>query len=109
MPGDRIEVLLPPQDGFGPHHPDLTFTDDIENVPPEFRRIGAEVEFENEKGEAMIFHVTHIENGKLTVDGNHPLAGQTATFVVNIADIRDASLDEIANGRPMDSSPTSLH
>lgn len=107
--GDRVEVLLPPQDGFGPHQPDLTFTDDIDNVPPEFRRIGAEVEFENDKGEAMMFRVTQIENGKLTVDGNHPLAGQTATFVVNIADIRDASLDEIANGRPMDAAPTSIH
>ena len=107
--GDRIEVSLPPEDGFGPHHPDMTFTDDIENVPPEFRRIGAEVEFENDKGESMLFHVTHIENGKLTVDSNHPLAGQTVTFVVHIADIRNASLDEIANGRPMDAAPTSLH
>jgi len=107
--GDRIEVLLPPADGFGPHDPKLTYTDDIDNVPPEYRRIGAEVQMENEKGESMQFRVTHIENGKLTVDANHPLAGQTATFVVNVVDIRDATRDEIANGRPLEPGATQIH
>ena len=101
-PGDRIEVLLPPQDGFGEHQPELTFTDDIENVPPEHRRVGSEVLFENERGEQMQFRVTRIENGRLTIDANHPLAGQTARFVVTIVGVRPAALDEIANGIPAD-------
>lgn len=101
--GDRVEVTLAPEEGFGEHRPELTFTDDIENVPPEFRRIGAEIEFENERGESMQFRVSKIENGKLTIDANHPLAGQTVTFVVNVAAIRDAMPDEIASGRPADS------
>ncbi len=100
--GDKVEVLLPPRDGFGEHKPELTFTDDIENVPPEHRRLGSEVLFENERGEEMQFRVTRIENGKLTVDANHPLAGQTAKFVVTIVGVRPATLDEIANGIPAD-------
>ncbi len=76
--GDKVEVLPPPQDGFGEHKPELTFTDDIGNVPPEHRRLGSEVLFENERGEQMQFRVTRIEDGRLTVDANHPLAGQTA-------------------------------
>jgi FKBP-type peptidyl-prolyl cis-trans isomerase SlyD len=107
--GDRVEVTLAPEEGFGLHDPKLTFTDDVDNVPPEYRRIGAEVEFENEKGESMQFRVTRIENGKLTIDANHPLAGKTVTFVVNVAAIRDASPDEIANGRPDDGAPPTLH
>lgn len=107
--GDKVEVTLNPQEGFGPHHPDLTFTDDVDNVPPEFRRIGAEVEFENDKGEAMKFFVTKIENGKLTVDSNHPMAGQTVTFIVTVVSIKDATQEEIANGRPGDESMPSLH
>ncbi|TCV85385.1 FKBP-type peptidyl-prolyl cis-trans isomerase [Sulfurirhabdus autotrophica] len=107
--GDRVEVLLPPADGFGAHKPELTYTDDIDNVPPEFRRIGAEVQMENENGEAMQFRVTHIENGKLTVDANHPLAGQTATFVVNVVDIRDATREEITNGRPVEAGAPQIH
>lgn len=107
--GDKVEVTLNPQEGFGPHHADLTFTDDVDNVPPEFRRIGAEVEFENDKGEAMKFFVTKIENGKLTVDSNHPMAGQTVTFIVTVVSIKDATQEEIAKGRPADESMPSLH
>lgn len=101
--GERVEVTLTAEQGFGPHRPELTFTDDVDNVPPEFRFLGAEVEFENERGEAMLFHVTRIEDGKLTIDANHPLAGKTVTFVVDVTDIRDATPEEVANGRPADS------
>ena len=41
--GDTVEVALTPEEAFGPHDPALTYTDDIENVPPEFHRVGAEV------------------------------------------------------------------
>jgi FKBP-type peptidyl-prolyl cis-trans isomerase SlyD len=107
--GDRIEVTLSPEEGFGPHDPNLTYTDDLENVPPQYRHVGAEVEFQNESGEPMTFHVTRIADGKLTIDGNHPLAGQTVTFVVDVAAIRDASPEEIENGRPDDGTPPTLH
>lgn len=107
--GDKVEVTLNPQEGFGQHNPDLTFTDDIDNVPPEYRRIGAEVEFENDKGETMKFLVTKIENGKLTIDANHPLAGQTVTFVINVVSVREATPSEIVDGRPADESLGSLH
>lgn len=106
--GDKVEVSLNPAEGFGPHDPNLTFTDDIENVPHEFRRLGAEVELQNEQGESMMFRVSRIADGKLTVDANHALAGQTVTFVVNVANIRDANMDEIVNGLPFDQSQ-SLH
>lgn len=106
--GDRVEVSLNPQEGFGEPDPNLSFTDDIENVPPEYRHIGAEVEFQNERGENVRFRVSRIADGKLTVDSNHPLAGQTVTFLVSVVNIRDASMDEIVSGLPMDQSQ-SLH
>ena len=96
--GDRIEVKIPPADGFGGHDPQLTFTDDLKNVPPQFHHVGAQVEMMNDEGEAKSFIVTKIENGKLTVDGNHPLAGKAAHFSINIMAIRDATADELQNG-----------
>lgn len=104
MVGDRVEVILDPQEGFGDLDPELSFTDDLENVPPEYRYVGAEVEFQNERGESMQFRVSRIADGRLTVDANHPLAGQTVTFVVNVVNIRDASMDEIVSGLPLDQS-----
>jgi FKBP-type peptidyl-prolyl cis-trans isomerase SlyD len=96
--GDSVKVSLTPEEGFGPHDESLTYTDDIDNVPPEFRRIGAEVEMMNDQGETRKFTVTHIDNDKLTVDGNHPLAGKDITFNIKVADVRDASPDELAQG-----------
>ena len=85
--GDTIEMTVPPEDGFGPHDPSLTFVDDIENVPPQFRRVGAEVQMQNEAGEAKTFQVTRLEDGKLTVDGNHPLAGKALNFDLELVSI----------------------
>jgi len=96
--GDEVSVQLSPDEGFGEHQAELTFIDQIENVPPEFRHIGAEVEFQNDKGESRMFRVTNIEDGKLTVDGNHPFAGKVITYNIKVAAVRDATPDEIANG-----------
>ena len=95
---DTVEVSLTPEEGFGAHDPELTYTDDIENVPEEFRRIGAQVEMMNDQGDSKTFVVTHIEDGKLTVDGNHPMAGKVITFRIKVTDIRDATADELQNG-----------
>ena len=57
--GDEISVDLSPEEGFGEHQPELTFTDDIDNVPAEFRHVGAEVEFQNDKGESLsLIHIS---------------------------------------------------
>ena len=94
--GDRLELTLAPGQGFGPHDPNLTFTDDLENVPPEFRFVGAEVPMQSESGEVRTFYVTRIAGGTLTVDGNHPLAGKSLKVHVRIQEVRDPTPEEIA-------------
>ncbi len=96
--GDLVHVTLNPEEGFGAHDPELTFSDDINNVPPQFHTIGAEVEFQNEQGESKVFRVTNIEDGKLTVDGNHPFAGKNITYNITIKEVRKATSDEINHG-----------
>jgi len=107
--GERIEIKLSPEEGYGLRDESLVFVDEIENVPPEFRRVGAEVMFENEAGETKVFYVTSIEDGKLTLDGNPSLAGQSVTCLVNVMDIRDATPEEIRNGRPLDVKTGTVH
>jgi FKBP-type peptidyl-prolyl cis-trans isomerase SlyD len=98
--GERVSVELSPEEGFGPHRPELTYTDDIENVPDQFRHVGAEVQMQNDRGEMKTFLVSKIENGRLTVDGNHPLAGKTLFFNIEVREIRNATPEEIVQGRP---------
>jgi FKBP-type peptidyl-prolyl cis-trans isomerase SlyD len=94
--GDTTEVLLRAQEAFGPHDPGLTFSDSIENAPEELRHVGAELDAENERGEAMHFRVVRVNDAEITVDGNHPLAGQDITFIVRVTDVRDATPAELA-------------
>lgn len=109
--GETVRVVLSPEDAFGDYDPGLIFTDDVKNVPPHFCQIGAEVEMRNDRGESKMFTVSHIENGKITLDGNHPLAAQTITFSVTVVDIRDATPDEQKLGEPIvgDGAPPRIH
>ncbi len=95
---DLVHVTLSPEEGFGAHQSELTFSDDIANVPPQFHSIGSEVEFQNDQGESKIFRVTEIADGKLTVDGNHPFAGKTITYNITVKEVRDATADELKHG-----------
>lgn len=92
--GDQVEVKIRPDEGYGERDESLIFTDDIDNVPPQFRQVGAEVQMQNEAGEIKSFFVTEIADGKLTVDGNHPLAGKELVVTVTIAEVRDARAGE---------------
>jgi len=100
--GDRVDVTLSPEEAFGEIDPGLIFVDDIGRIPPEYCRLGAEVPFRSETGEQRSFVVTKIADGKVTIDGNHMLAGKTLTFSVRVDRIRPATAEEISAGRPMD-------
>ncbi len=106
--GDQISVPLSREESLWAYDPSLTFTDNINNVPEQFRHIGAQVEMTGESGETRTFLVTRIKDGKLTVDGNHPLAGKAITFHVTVKTIRDATTEEIREGRPHDDLPRGM-
>jgi len=96
---DSIEVEMSPAESFGEYLEELTYTDDIANVPEEYRKLDVEIDFKNDRGEVRQFRVTKFENGKLTFDGNHPLAGKHLIFTIDIVSIRDATAEEIVKGK----------
>ncbi|MCG7908239.1 MAG: FKBP-type peptidyl-prolyl cis-trans isomerase [Candidatus Thiodiazotropha taylori] len=93
--GEEVTMTIPAENGFGEYNPDLVITDNIENVPVELRQLGAEVQMQNEAGEVRSFYVTKIEGDRLTVDGNHPLAGKTLQVKLKILQVRDASQEDM--------------
>jgi len=107
--GDTVELRLDPNQGFGSHDPALTFTDAIDNVPPQFRHIGAEVQMQNEAGDVKTFYVTRIEDGRLTVDGNHPFAGKELRVTVEIKDVRDPTEQELEQDGLTQAATSALH
>jgi len=96
--GDNMKVKLLPEDAFGEFDEELVmveeaslFPDNIE-VGMSFERVGEDGE------EEMVYRITDIADGKVVVDGNHPLAGTALIFDVTVKDVRVASAEEIGHG-----------
>ncbi len=96
--GDVIEVSIDGNQIFGPRDESLVFTDHIENVPEEYRRIGNSVLMKNDQGQTRCFIVTSMDDVKLTVDGNNPLCGRGVVFTLEILTVRDATAEETRAG-----------
>ena len=96
--GDVIEVPIDGNRIFGRRDESLVFTDHIENVPEEYRRVGTSILMENEKGQTRSFLVTRVTDETLTVDGNNPLCGREVVFTLEILTVRDATDEETRAG-----------
>ena len=96
--GDVIEVPIDGNQIFGPRDESLVFTDHIENVPEEYRKVGGSILMESEKGQTRSFLVTWMDDEKLTVDGNNPLCGRAVVFTLEIRTVRDATDEETRQG-----------
>jgi FKBP-type peptidyl-prolyl cis-trans isomerase SlyD len=97
--GDVIEVPIDGHQIFGPRDESLVFTDRLENVPEEYRKIGTSILMENAKGQTRSFLVTRIDDQSLTVDGNNPLCGREVVFTLEILTVRDATAEETRAGQ----------
>ena len=95
---DVIDVPIDCDSLFGPRDESLVFTDRIENVPEEYRELGAMISMENKKGDIKNFIVTRMDGTTLTVDGNNPLCGRDVVFNLEILNVRNATEEEIESG-----------
>ncbi len=96
--GDSLKVTIAPVDAYG--EKDLQ---QVQVVPktsfqgvPDIKE-GMQFRAQGPNG-MQVVTVTKIEGDKVTVDGNHPLAGITLTFDVEIKDVREASKEELEHG-----------
>lgn len=96
--GDTLEVAVPPEQGYGPRSdalvqilPRSRFAEAGELTP------GMQLRASGPQG-ARIVTIVRVERDFITVDANHPLAGRTLHFSVEVADVRKATHEEIAHG-----------
>ena len=96
--GDKLNVTISPEEAYGVRNNDLVQTisrasfQGIEDIQP-----GMQFQMESPQGPEVIT-VSHVEGDEITVDGNHPLAGERLTFDVEIVEIRDPSDEELEHG-----------
>jgi FKBP-type peptidyl-prolyl cis-trans isomerase SlyD len=103
--GDSIEVPIDGNRIFGPRNESLVFTDALENVPEEYRKVGTSILMANDRGETKSFLVTRMDEKTLTVDGNNPLCGREVVFTLEILTVRDATDEEMTAGGAVGAAP----
>ncbi|MGC2447045.1 MAG: hypothetical protein WA477_05325 [Candidatus Sulfotelmatobacter sp.] len=96
--GEVIEVPIDGNRIFGARDESLVFTDHIDNVPEEYRKVGTSILMENDKGQTRSFLVTRIDDKTLTVDGNNPLCGREVVFTLEIVTVREPTDEETRAG-----------
>ena len=96
--GDKLQVKIPPADGYGEYDPQL-----VQRVPRRAVkgvanvRVGMRLQAQTGQGPRPVT-VTHITGDMVTLDGNHPLAGKHLNFDVEIAAVRAATEEELSHG-----------
>ena len=96
--GESVEVRVEPAEGYGEFNPAL------EQVVPRERfqgvdnlEVGMQFQASTEQGPVAV-RIKKVEGEEVTVDGNHPLAGQHLNFSVTVQNVREATEEEKAHG-----------
>lgn len=98
LTGDEVDVVLEPDDAFGEYDAELVRLEPAHLFPDDVH-VGMQFEGATEDGQhRMIYTVTDVADGKVVLDGNHPLAGRTLRVHCRVEDVRPASAEEIAHG-----------
>ncbi len=94
---DKFKVTIAPEDAYGERSDDM-----LQVVPMDMFadagkvEVGMQFHADASNGVSVVT-VTKVENDEVTIDGNHPLAGETLTFDVEVMDIRPATEDELSS------------
>ncbi len=101
--GEVVTARLEPDQAFGEYDAELISVESRDLFPATLE-VGMQFERVVEGGdeETALFTVTDIADGKVVVDGNHPLAGMVLVFHCTVAEVRPATAEEIGHGHTHD-------
>jgi len=98
--GDKREKLVvTPEEAYGELRPDLKISVNREQFPKDAElEPGMRFWAHTPEGQKHPFTVVSVTGDDVNIDGNHPLAGETLTFSIEIEDVRDATKEEMEHG-----------
>ena len=97
-PGDSSRVELAAEDAYGTHDPDAVIRASRDQFPEDLVvEPGLEVAARGPDS-VVTFRVLEVDEGGAVLDGNHPLAGRTLHFDVQVVGVREATPEEFAHG-----------
>jgi FKBP-type peptidyl-prolyl cis-trans isomerase SlyD len=92
--GYQTTLVLSAEDSFGERDESLLQTMPKKDFPPGVK-VGGQLRGRTADGREAIFNVVKIKGDTVMLDGNHPWAGQTLRFQLNVIDVRAAIQEEI--------------
>ena len=96
--GDKKVIVVEPAEGYGEIIPELRIKADRSQFPSgKEMELGMQFTADIGNGRQHNFTVMTIEGDEVSIDGNHPLAGQTLHFSVEVVGVRDATAEELAH------------
>jgi FKBP-type peptidyl-prolyl cis-trans isomerase SlyD len=96
--GDTLKIKLLPSQAFGEYDENLVLVEEARLLPDTIE-VGMALERISDEGEdELLYRVTEIADGKVVIDGNHPLAGIALVFDLTVAGVRAATGEEISHG-----------
>ena len=96
--GTELVIRLEPEDAFGEYDASLVNVETRDLFPPNIE-VGMQFERASDDGEDdVLYTITDIAEGKVVVDGNHPLAGMVLVFACTVSDVRTATAEELTHG-----------
>ncbi len=98
--GYKKTLVLPPQEAFGDVNPQLEAWYDISKLPKSLPlQPGLKFQTQGPQGDVISVLLKEIRDNKVLLDGNHPLAGATIEFELEILRVRQATSEEITSGQ----------
>jgi peptidylprolyl isomerase len=89
-PGETKSVMLEPENAFGDRREDLLLKlpkkEFPQNITPS---VGLQLTLSNASGNQMTVVITEVGEDSVTLDGNHPLSGQTVVFDIELVEIKE--------------------
>lgn len=97
--GESLNVTLTPEKAYGDRDEQALFQVPRERLPSDVDlEIGMQFQAQDADGQSRIVTLTQIGDESVTLDGNHPLAGQSLTFDVEVRDVRESTEEERDHG-----------
>jgi peptidylprolyl isomerase len=86
--GQSKTVTIPAQQAYGPHVDELVMVFSKEQIPSELSvQVGQQLQLHQDNGSPIPVIVTDISEAEVTLDANHPLAGEDLTFDIELLSI----------------------
>ncbi len=98
--GDHLETVVPPEEGYGLRDGEPQAVPRAAFPAEAMLQPGVGFVARSEDGKPFPLWIVAVDDETVMVDANHPLSGQSLHFSVDVVAVRDATADELQDGRP---------